>query len=590
MDVRPPGQTPSNDTTAIPGQDRLFVIFLSALALFQAVLLAVTGHGAIRVIAIILAIAGLNVRIRTLAVLAVLIVVNVSLHVSGLAAPFPYRLVYITILVLYGATALAALFVLVFGMRSRMALVLGCAPAVVFIAAEALLGPVAPISRVDRVRWIGRIEPHEVVGEIYPAYGVLRAVYPDNPRGFFDETGRSNWEIIPNQSASDVMLERRADRPDWIRVEIARGKSLSGKQFQLVQAGLSVRADERYELTFVARGDASRPISYGISTGPADGEAGGGGLREVVLDHGWREFSNEMVFSRSDSNAALRFDLGESPGSVELERTVLRRVPSGDIVSPSIHPHAKGVEYSVTFRFNGFSCRGDDYALPRPAGRNRILVLGGAAALGAGVHESDTFAARLERSLNAADQTRGGYDVINCGATGYAVREDRQFYEEIAAQYDPTIVLLTIGADDNLSRRDAERLGYGRPLGKYEELFRTFNFFQNLRHPRQPRLIDYKNSLAEVIKLSEACKARNARLAVVVFRHEPLNSPWSDLLLGLSATLQGTDVPYLDLGQTLLKTHQPDQLVVHRFDRNPNEIAHRLAAAEIQRFLTGHGL
>ena len=96
-------------------------------------------------------------------------------------------------------------------------------------------------------------------------------------------------------------------------------------------------------------------------------------------------------------------------------------------------------------------------------------------------------------------------------------------------------------------------------------------------------VVDYPQSLDEVVKLSEACKARHARLIVVVFRNAPLAPPWSALLLGLSAKLAGADTPYLDLGQTLRRNHDADDLIVHRLDRNPNEMAHRAAADEIRR-------
>jgi hypothetical protein len=578
----------SDNGETLATESRVFVIALSTLALAQAALLLVSGSGVARALGVVLALAGLNARIRLLSVLAVAIIINFWIHIVGLTPPFPYRLAHLAILTSYGAIAFAAFCMVLFRISSKAALLVACVPALTFVVAEAASGMLTPTGPIQQLKWIGGTEPHETIGEVNPSYGVMRAVYPDNPRGYFDEGGRPGWLVTLDHPGSAATLERAADRPEFLRVSITRADELTPSHIQLSQPDLNVRAGEQYELRFLARADARRPISYGVSLAHAPWDPLVP-FREVTVERNWREFSETMTFSAGDPNAEVRFDLGGSPASVELERVLLRRMPSGEVVKPATAPPHP--EYSVTFRFNAFGCRGDDYPVPRPLSRTRILVLGGAPALGVGVHESDTFASRLERLLNAEGRpTEAGYDVINCGAKGYATREDRLFYEQIAAQYEPNLVVLTMGSDDNLSSRDAERLGYGRPPGKYEELFRTFEIIQNLRHPVRPRTIDYAPSLDEVLKLADACKTRNARLVVVVFRNAPLAPPWSDLVLGLSSRLTGTDVPYLDLGQTLLRNHNADDLVVHRLDRNPNEIAHHAAADEIRHFLNGHGL
>jgi hypothetical protein len=116
-------------------------------------------------------------------------------------------------------------------------------------------------------------------------------------------------------------------------------------------------------------------------------------------------------------------------------------------------------------------------------------------------------------------------------------------------------------------------------------LLLTAHLLQLARHEWRAPPVDYSGSLDDVVKLADACRARGARLAVVVFRASPLAPPWSTLVTAVSSKLIGTDIPFLDLGPALLEEHTPDDLKVHRLDPSPNEIAHLIAAREIDAFL-----
>jgi hypothetical protein len=279
--------------------------------------------------------------------------------------------------------------------------------------------------------------------------------------------------------------------------------------------------------------------------------------------------------------------LGEAYRPYALLRTVYPDNPRGYFQATGAAP----VENSVTYALNALSCRGRDYPIPRPTDRRRILVLGGASAFGVGVHEPDTFAARLERSLNATTQQsqRQPYDVVNCGAYGYATRQQRIVYEQVAWRYEPDVVILAMGVHDNISKRDEERLGYLHEVGKYERLLFSLHLIQQARY--EGRLtFEYSGSVEELSKLREACRARGARLAVVIFRNADLTVPWNSLVTAVSSRLQGTGIPMLDLGPALLKDQTPEALVVHPTDSSPNEIAHWIAAEAIEQLLKREGL
>jgi hypothetical protein len=391
-----------------------------------------------RIIAVALAIAGINARIRLLGVFATLIVANFGIHLAGLGPPYPYRLAHVAVLAFYAAIALAGLVAAAFRIRFAPALAAFATLAAALVAAEAAIEQIVPLAFVapPRTVWSRAPEPDATLGELHRPYAILTSVYRDNPRGYFQ---------------------------------------------------------------------------------------------------------------RADSASS---------------------------------------EYRVTHTLNALGCRGTDYPIPRPADRKRIVVLGGAPAFGAGVRDGDTFAARMEQSLNAAptQPDRRAYDVINCAVDGYATREQRIFFEQIAARYQPDLVILAMSAQDNVSRFDRERLGYVHEPKAYERLLLSLYLLQRARLERRLTR-DYSGAVEEVAKLSDACRTRGARLAVAIFRNDELSYPWSDLVTAVSQRFQGADLPVLDLGPALLKDHAPQDLAVDAADRDPNEIAHRVAAEAIETFL-----
>src|SRR5215217_3279356 len=174
---------------------RFLSVALVVLAVGQAVLLVVVGRGPAAFVAIALTVASLNIRLQYLQILACLIVINFGIHLAGLTPPFPYRLAYASIIAGYGAIALAALAAGVLkrslGLQQALgpAMAVGLTLGLALIASEAWTQRYAPIPVAGEVRWIGRPQPHPILGEVNPPYGVLGTVYPDNSRGFFDQSG-----------------------------------------------------------------------------------------------------------------------------------------------------------------------------------------------------------------------------------------------------------------------------------------------------------------------------------------------------------------------------------------------------------------
>jgi hypothetical protein len=171
--------------------------------------------------------------------------------------------------------------------------------------------------------------------------------------------------------------------------------------------------------------------------------------------------------------------------------------------------------------------------------------------------------------------------VINAGIPGYWTGPPLLTPERVTTQYAPDLVLLMMVNNDDISYEEEVRRGFiPRPDDN------LFNLGSQVRAIRSSdHQYDYTNAMAEARKLSELCTRLGSRLAVVVFRSTSDES-WGPLVEAARATFAGTDVPVLDLGETLLNGRAEEELFVHAIDHHPNEIGHRLAAEAIDRWLT----
>ncbi|MBC7999828.1 MAG: SGNH/GDSL hydrolase family protein [Leptolyngbya sp.] len=138
--------------------------------------------------------------------------------------------------------------------------------------------------------------------------------------------------------------------------------------------------------------------------------------------------------------------------------------------------HIPGKE--VIWRLEGFSAetlnshgyRDVEHAVAKPAGIKRVAVLGDSHSEGLQVPLNNTYARRLEASLNGsanktADKT--GYEVINFACSGYSTAQEYVQFSEEVAPYKPdvTVILMHWGNTaanivDSKNRRNAQPRPY----------------------------------------------------------------------------------------------------------------------------------
>jgi hypothetical protein len=517
-------------------------------------------------------------RFVGLAMVALAVMGIFAWRLASSPSPLPLRNLHVGTILAYGAILLAATLCFLRVSEAR-ALLLAFSITVPLAIADALVDPPRP---ARQVRWqINGFEDPPLWYRFQPN-STGKNFYPDNPRGYFSSTEypEDSWTLDVFQG-SEGDLDHSESEPPRMRVTLRRGIEADPWHVRLQQAPFQLQRNRRYEIRFLARADAVRTIVCTASQTQEPFRPLAPYL-DLEIHPQWRSFECPFVAPSSESSARIALELASSDVSVEFMNVALRDLSIGRDLTPQR-------EFFVSYRFNSLGFRGPDYEIPASPGTFRILALGDSYTLGVGVHEQDTFTARLEAQLNTAADAGDQpirFEVVNAGVNGYSTRDERVSYERYSSAYEPQLVLLAMVFNDDLSFGEEVLLGY---LSTSEPRSLSNLVARILKLRRPERRYDHGSTVRELLRLHESCRQRGARLAVVIFR-TGWNEPWQRLIESVTEGVRETDIPVLDLGRTLLEGRIPDDLTVHPLDGHPNEIAHRLAAEEIERFLRSHSL
>jgi hypothetical protein len=512
--------------------------------------------------------------------------------------PFPFRLLQVAIILSYSAAVMSVLLTGLKVISPSRAVLLSFSLAIAILLCEIILGLLnyAPYRKtLGTTEWVGQVDSHPSLGEVYAPYSTIKIYYPDNPRGYFEEedSRESRWQLhVARDNKANLVFP--PNDPDLVRIDIRKAETQTSSDIQLNQPHLKVKSNHHYTINFRARADQPRNIFAGFARAH-DSWTGLGFFRKIGLTPEWQSFQEDFIATADDDNARIHFDVGGSGIPVEFSSVGLRSLPDGKPIEPEI-PSKK---YFVRNSFNALGCRDRDYPIPRPGGTTRILILGDSFTMGVGVKEEDTIAKKLESLLNnEADTTasKRSYEVINCGVSGYGTHEERLFYQLFGEKYEPDVVLLVMIWNDDMSYLEEVQKGYvRRHPGKLELLFHTWGKIQKYRH-RRP-FPNFSKCVDEILKLNNAIAKQGARLGVVIFRDycdygssTNASKIWNHITDTVTKGLADTDIPILDLGKALCEKHSDEDLRVHQIDPHPNEIAHAIAAQEIEGFLRKENL
>ena len=213
---------------------------------------------------------------------------------------------------------------------------------------------------------------------------------------------------------------------------------------------------------------------------------------------------------------------------------------------------------TISFTINSLGMRGPEVQEMKPPGVFRILGVGDSFTLGEGVREEDTFLRKLESSLNKT-AGRPAFQVLNAGVQGYNTRDEILTLEKRWLSLQPDLVIIVFYLNDAYSDTALREKG---------------------------------QEFAAMLEPTGLAKERGFKLAVVIFpefRQLEGGYPFEKIHALVRRTCDGFGIPVLDL----LDTYRGDDtaaLWVHRIDHHPDEIAHRMAAEAIEKFLLERNL
>ncbi|MFO0980791.1 MAG: SGNH/GDSL hydrolase family protein [Planctomycetota bacterium] len=276
-------------------------------------------------------------------------------------------------------------------------------------------------------------------------------------------------------------------------------------------------------------------------------------------------------------------------------------------------------DHSITFTINALGMRGPQTTRAKPAGQFRVLGIGDSFTFGTGVHERDTYLSQLEQLLQAHDHS-GRHAVLNAGVMGYNTRDEVLYLERRWLDLDPDLVLIGFYLNDayddvafanmgedlalTLEPTGLARASYVIDILQHawrahalklalDQRYRSVYFQQPRRYlERSDTDMDWlvaRRSLEHAVALA---REHHFAIALVLFpelRDLDGDYPFRaihELVLDAAAQI---GLPALDLLATF-RGHPDRELWVHPSDHHPNEIAHRLAALQIERFLRQHEL
>ncbi len=124
--------------------------------------------------------------------------------------------------------------------------------------------------------------------------------------------------------------------------------------------------------------------------------------------------------------------------SIDPERSTV-----GWSVFDYLKPHGRAFMTSgALYRNNRHGFRGREYALRKPAGVFRVVIVGDSVTMGSGVEEDEAYPTLLERALNAGEAGEAaGYEVLNLGVPGADLRFVLARLEGLGLRLDPDLIV-----------------------------------------------------------------------------------------------------------------------------------------------------
>jgi lysophospholipase L1-like esterase len=259
-----------------------------------------------------------------------------------------------------------------------------------------------------------------------------------------------------------------------------------------------------------------------------------------------------------------------------------------------------------------YSMQGQLHGVDKNPNAFRIAVVGDSYTFAPYMQFDDTFSARLERMLNLNTTEKKG-EVLNYGVPRYSTSHEVAVVKRAVQQEHADAVLLEITLNDPELKpyrpqgMIIEKNRFGALITNDHEnwlfhYWKTLGFVAARLHNSQThreykeyflKLFEDKKGMKvytdSLIEIRDICKAANVPLVAVVFPlfGIPLDQtyPFFPIHEKTHAILKELGIPSLDLFKPFEGVPHDRMQVMPGEDFHPNEIAHRMAAEELYRFL-----
>ncbi len=254
-----------------------------------------------------------------------------------------------------------------------------------------------------------------------------------------------------------------------------------------------------------------------------------------------------------------------------------------------------------TVNSKGF--RGLEKGFQKPDGLTRVVFLGDSFTLGIGVKDEDTIPVTFENVIKAK---YGDIEVLNFGISGSSTKQQITLLEEYVIGFAPDIVIIV------LFLNDANRIGTIKFLSRPHILtkVRNYSFFINffvgsiekyflhktmIRHYQKGFMEgssgweEIKTALRNGKSLSKKHGFQFIVAVYPVLIQLDEKYPFRNIHKTIGNYCESLKIPFADLFNGFVGKKGSD-LWVHPTDQHPNEVANRLAAAELLKFFNNQDL
>jgi len=296
-------------------------------------------------------------------------------------------------------------------------------------------------------------------------------------------------------------------------------------------------------------------------------------------------------------------------GNPEIAKWVEERVQKGN--SFTYKPNSKLIYYypdnprgyfdndnKVTGKVNENGFRGISKPLKKPKGIYRIAFVGDSFTLGIGVKDEDTLPAKFEEILKSKYSFT---EVLNFGISGTSTKQQISLLESDIIPSEPDTVIIV------LFLNDANRVGTIRFLSRPRLLanVRKYSYFINASIGSFEKLVlhedmieHYHEGFKEGSKGWDKIKAGLKRGKLLSEKHNfkfivavyPVliqlneNYPFKSIHTKIKNYCESLNIPFVDLLNSFIGK-KDSELWVHRTDQHPNEIAQKIAGAELADYI-----